>query len=94
MPKHAQGGKVNRSHTTVIDAAEIVIKTAEKLPEVSKISLGVITPKLPVGIHRIKFTPIQGGLRAEIRGTNSKQEILIYTTRPGKVEKTLTAAFR
>lgn len=93
MPKHIAGGKVNRSHTTIIDAAQIVIKTAESLTEVTKISLGVITAGLPTGIHRIKLIPITGGLRAEVRGSSSKQQLYIYTTNPEETERILSSLF-
>ncbi len=93
MPKHAAGGKINHSHTTIIDAAQKVIVIAERLPEVSKISLGKITAGLPTGIHRLKCIPITGGLRAEIRGSSSKQQLFIYTNDPAATEQSLLAAF-
>lgn len=42
MPRHAAGGKITSSHTTIIDGAKKVITTARKLTEVTKISLGII----------------------------------------------------
>ncbi|MDQ3099045.1 MAG: DUF2103 domain-containing protein [bacterium] len=93
MPKHAVGGKINHSHTTIIDAVQKVLVLTDKLPEVSKISLGKITAGLPTGIHRLKCIPITGGLRVEIRGTSSKQQIFVYTSNPKKTEKELIAGF-
>ena len=93
MSKHHRGGKINASHTTATEAAAKLIKAAEKLPEVTKISLGYITNGLPSGSHRVKFTLIQGGLRADIRGTRSKQEIFIYTAHPFKTQHALQRAF-
>ncbi len=87
------GGKISRSHTSVIDAAEDILKAAQKLPYVTKISLGAITMKLPPGQHRIKFLPIQGGLRVEVRGTNSKQQFFMYSLDPDETERVLTEAF-
>lgn len=93
MTKHIAGGKISRSHTTIIDAAKKVVLKAEKLPEVNKISLGKITAGLPVGSHRIKCIPITGGLRAEIRGTSSKQQIYIYTSDYLSTEQALQGLF-
>ena len=42
MAKHKTGGKITTSHTSIIDAALPVVEAAEKLPEVTKISLGII----------------------------------------------------
>ncbi len=94
MPKHVAGGKINHSHTTVIDAAIKVITLAESLPEVSKISLGKITAGLPTGIHRIKCLAITGGLRVEVRGTSSKQQLFIYCSDPVRISEMLVARFR
>ncbi len=93
MTNHFSGGKISRSHTTVIDAAKKLIATAAKLSEVSKISLGVITPNLPTGRHRLKCINIAGGIRAEVRGTNSKQQIFIYTQDAVKTETALMDLF-
>lgn len=89
-----QGGKINGSHTILIDAAVKVIKAAYKDPNVTKVSLGFITLRLPVGAHRIKFTPIRGGLKVDVRGTNSKQELFVYTSNPASTEHTLFRAFK
>lgn len=93
MAKSFRGGKVNQSHSSAIDAAQKVIKAANRLPEVTKISLGVITWGLSSGAHRIKFTPIQGGLRVEVRGSRSKQQLFVYTKDPPKTESALAALF-
>lgn len=73
------GGKVTGSHSTVIDAARKVVMVAQGDGNVSKIVLGFVTPRLPVGKHAVKFLPITGGVKVTIRGTNSKQELYIYT---------------
>jgi hypothetical protein len=93
MSKHAVGGKINHSHTTIIDAVNKVLVLADRIPEISKISLGKITAGLPTGIHRIKCIPITGGLRVEVRGTSSKQQLFIYTSDPVQTEKVLIAQF-
>lgn len=77
---HLSGGKVTRAHTTAIAEAGQVVKAADRLPEVSKIVLGVITQGLPRGQARVKCLPITGGLRVEVRGASSKQQIFVYTS--------------
>ena len=39
MPKHRAGGKFFGPHTTIIDASEVVVDTAAKQLEVTKITL-------------------------------------------------------
>ena len=84
--------KLTRSHTSLIEAAEDVIKRATEMSEVSKISLGVIK-QISVSRPRIKFLPMTGGVRAIIRGNASIQEIFIYTSNPKDTVKTLTNLF-
>ncbi len=86
MARHVTGEKITKSHTTAIDPAAALIKKAEKFPEISKISLGVIAHGLKAGKHRIKLTLILGGIKATVRGSISKQEIFFFTSDP---EKTL-----
>ncbi len=84
--------KLTRSHTSLIEAAESVVKRATEMSEVSKISLGVIK-SISVGKQRIKFLPMTGGVRAIIRGNASIQEIFIYTMDDDKTIKILTGVF-
>ncbi len=84
--------KLTRSHTSLIEAAEGVVKHATEIPEVSKISLGVIK-QISVGRPRIKFLPITGGIKATIRGNASIQEIFIYTTSADKIVRILADFF-
>jgi hypothetical protein len=90
---HIAGGKVSGSHTTVIDAVRKVVVEAQKDVHVTKIVLGVITPRLPVGKHTVKFLPIQGGFKVVVRGTNSKQELYIYTRNYTESERIINALF-
>ena len=84
--------KLTRSHTSLIEAAESVVKRATEMSEVSKISLGIIK-SISVGKQRIKFLPMTGGIRAIIRGNASIQEVFIYTTDDNKTIKILTEVF-
>ncbi len=85
-----QGKKSGGTHTTLIEAAVPLVKEAEKLSEVSKISLGFIkvTPGKR-GKRGVKFSLIVGGLLAKVRGNTSVQEIRIYTVFPDVVQQTL-----
>lgn len=87
---HLSGGKVTKTHTTAIAEAGPVVKLADALPEVSKIVLGVITQGLPRGQARLKCLPIVGGLRVDVRGASSKQQVYVYTSSPTKTEAALS----
>ena len=61
MANHRAGGKITASHTSIIDAALPIVDAAEKLPEVTKISLGIIKQVGRGGRQRrIKFLPRDG----------------------------------
>lgn len=77
MPVHKTGRKFTRSHTTTTDLAKAVVTMLEKLPEVTKISLGIIK-QIGVGKPAVKFHPITGGFRSVIRGNVSIQEVWVY----------------
>ncbi len=85
-----QGKKSAGSHTTLIEAALPLVKEAEELEAVKRISLGYIkaTPGTP-GKRGVKFAFIQGGLLAKVRGNTAIQEIRIYTDFPQEVQKVL-----
>ncbi|HEY4509887.1 MAG TPA: DUF2103 domain-containing protein [Candidatus Paceibacterota bacterium] len=87
-----QGRKHAGSHTTLIEAAQSLIKEAEELEAVKRISLGYIkaTPGTP-GRKGVKFACIQGGLMAKVRGNTAIQEIRIYTDFPQEVQEALEA---
>lgn len=77
MPSHKTGRKLTRSHTTITEKAMEVVSMLEPLPEVSKISLGIIK-QIGLGKPAVKFHPITGGFRCTIRGNVSIQEVWIY----------------
>ena len=86
--------KVSSSHTSTIDVAEDVVKSASKLDCVSKIVLGVIRPiKGPPASKSIKMTPIPAGIRVKVRGPKSVQELFIYTRDRLSAIKAITQAF-
>ena len=92
MPSPISHKKITRSHTSLIDAAEGLVKKATQMDEVSKISFGIIK-KINIGKPRIKFLPITGGVKAIVRGNAYVREIYIYTNEPSLISKTLTDIF-
>ena len=85
-----QGKKSGGSHTTLIEAAVPLVKEAEKLFEVTKISLGFIksTPGQR-GAKRVKFKRSTSGLLMTVRGNTSVQAIRVYTASPDIVQQIL-----
>ncbi len=90
---HFGGKRVSKQHSTVIEAAEDIVKFLHKVPEVSKIALGRIDVHLPPTEWRIKFAEIRGGIRLQIRGTNSIQQIMIYTSESAVIKERLDLEF-
>lgn len=84
MPLHRAGGKLTRSHTTIIDAAAPLVDYLQNHDGVSKISLGLIK-NIGKGNPGLKFHPVTGGWRVVIRGNVSLQELVVYTSDPDRV---------
>jgi len=76
-----KGSKFNGRHSTVIPSAIPAVEAARDCPHVTKIALGVITP-IGKGQEHLKFTPVGGGLKMQVRGTGAVQIFWLYTTRP------------
>ena len=94
MPTHKTGKKITASHTSIIDAAFPVVAAAEKLPQVTKISLGIIKQVgKSRGQHRIKLLPIFGGWKITVRGSSTVQEIYVYTDDSAGTRAALEARF-
>jgi hypothetical protein len=94
MPAHKTGKKITTSHTSIIDAAVPLVEAAERLPEVTKISLGMIKQVgKSRGQHRIKFLPIFGGWKITVRGSSTVQEIYIYTENATNTKTAIEAEF-
>ena len=90
MPLHRAGGKLTRSHTTVIDAVAPLVDLLQECQEVSKISLGMIK-NIGKGQTGLKFHPVTGGWRVVVRGNTSLQELVVYTPEPEVVRRRLLA---
>jgi len=96
MPRHKTGRKITTSHTSIIDAAVPVVEAAEKLSEVTKISLGIIKQVGKAsrgGQQRLKFLPIVGGWKITIRGSATIQEVYVYTNEPKNTRQALQKGF-
>ncbi len=90
------GGKFSTSHSTLISAAEGIVKKANSLPEVSKISLGFIRSIKGNGtnLHRIKYDLSEPAcLKLTVRGGISIQELRFYTTSPRELAAKLQENF-
>lgn len=91
---HVNGKKKGGNHTTIIDAAVDVVKFAQSLGQVSRVSPGIIHPGLKGGVkHRIKIMKEQGALLLKVRGGASLQEIRVYTSHPDYVQKMIEQNF-
>ena len=76
-----KGAKFNGRHSTVIPSAVPAVEAARDCPHVTKIALGIIAP-LRSGQEHLKFSPVSGGLKMQVRGANAVQIFWLYTTRP------------
>ena len=88
MPLHRAGGKLTRSHTTVIDAVAPLIDYLQTCPSVTKISLGMIK-SIGRGVPSQKFLAVVGGWKVTVRGNTSLQEFVVYTADPETVRTEL-----
>lgn len=88
-----KGSKVTRSHTTVIEAAIPAVNAAKESAHVSKIVIGIIKAT-KTGQPHIKFTPIQAGLRMQVRGNSAVQLFFVYTDRPDDVMREITEKWK
>ncbi len=90
MPIHRAGGKLTRSHTTLIDAVVPLVDFLQACDAVSKISLGVIKT-VGKGTPGLKFHAVTGGWKVVVRGNVSLQEMVVYTSDPEGVRRELLA---
>jgi hypothetical protein len=84
-----RGPKFNGKHSTVIDAAISAVEAARDSDFITKIALGVITP-ISKGKSHLKFTPVSGGLKMQVRGPNAIQIFWLYTTSPDDAIREIT----
>ena len=79
-----RGPKFNGRHSTVIPNAISAVEAAKHSDHVTKIALGLITP-IRSGKPHLKFSPVSGGLKMQVRGAHAVQIFWLYTTRPDDV---------
>ncbi len=85
--------KVTSSHRTVTGASARIVDAASRMPEVTNIGLGKITHVVG-GRKDVKFSRINGGIKAAVRGAGAVHEVFIYTDNPEGVQKKLSEAYR
>lgn len=84
------GGKFSKNHSSVIPSAVEILDMLHEMPEVKKISLGVIKAgKTSGGKRYMKLKERTGGVLITVRGNSSIQEIGIYTNAPDEIKKSL-----
>ena len=88
-----KGPKFNGRHSTVIPSAIPVVEAARDCVHVSKIALGAITPIHKAQEH-LKFSPVGGGLKMQVRGAHAVQIFWLYTTRPDDAIAEISKAWR
>jgi hypothetical protein len=88
-----KGSKFNGRHSTVIPSAVPAVEAVRDCSQVSKIALGVITP-IRTGEEHLKFTPVSGGLKMQVRGTHAIQVFWLYTTHPDDVVAEISKKWR
>jgi len=93
MPSYT-GKKRGGKHTTLIDAAVLLVKQADRLREVTKISPAYIRQTKSTSQRRVKFTGINGGWKVTVRGSIAVQEIYIYTRDSEKTKLELEGVFK
>lgn len=86
------GGKFSGRHTSLIDEAAFIAGVAKKIPEVKKISIGVIDPAR-VSKRRLKSVPGPAGLFLTVRGVHAAQKMFIFTDDPQKVKAEIEQAW-
>jgi hypothetical protein len=91
MP-HISGKHVSKSHSTTIEEAVPIIKSALSNPLIDKVVIGEISSIIH-GPRRIKFTLVPAGLKIMIRGINARQLFFIYTEHQDAVKQFLEQAW-
>ena len=89
---HASGRKVGGTHTTVISAAEKLVKFLRKQKAVTKFTLGEIK-KIDNGPFRISVKEITGGLEVKVRSARTIQTFKVYTSQGTFVARQLRREF-
>jgi hypothetical protein len=86
---HYAGDKHRGTHTTIIPAAEELVRDANRMAEVTGILPDFIHSGTRARQTRVKFKRVPAGLEVTVIGTTSKQTIYIYTAAPELVAQRL-----
>ena len=93
MGRYPSGGKIARSHSTVIEAAEVIIHAIEKDANSKRVSLSIIDNRSRCRNHRLRFKPANGGIKVIVYGIGQHQELYVYTSDVESTKAKLKAAF-
>lgn len=93
MAKIKRGNKIAPSHSTSTTTAAQVVELLNKIPTVTKISLGIIVRTKRVTPRRIKFLPITGGMEISVVGNGAVQKLYVYTNDLEMVKTNLAQEF-
>lgn len=85
-----RGAKFSGTHTTVIPDAIDLLTTLKRLGEVTKISVGLITP-CKVAEPRVKVKLESHALKLQVRGRNAVQVFYVYGSDLPAVVKVIEA---
>ena len=78
-------------HTTIIKAAEKLIRAIRNDDLVTKVSIGYIKPVRRCKKGAIKVVATDGGLRVTVKGDGAVQQFHVYTTRPIETRQKIEA---
>ena len=91
--RYPTGGKINGSHTTMIDAAVTVVNAADRDEHTTKIVLDIIDNRARSKVLRLKFRPVTGGLKVTVYQAGPIQDLYIYTSDAAATQEALAKAF-
>lgn len=80
------GDKFNGNHSTVVKEARGLVKILAASPEVTKITIGVISP-FGASKRRVKFHDTDAGFRMDVYTSDGVQEFHVYTRNRGKTKQ-------
>lgn len=83
--KRVQSNKISGNHSTLIEAAVVLVRAAVIQEEVRRVAPGFIVGgvgKLRTHAASVKFSLSPGGFKMTIHGTSSVQEVFVYSGDP------------
>ncbi len=86
------GGKIGSRHGTVIEPAAVLVDCAQKLPEVTKIIIG-LCKSIGASRRKLKFKEIPVGWEVVVYGNKYVQTIYLHTSQREAVKAALESIF-